>query len=319
MSFLQPLALAVLAGSGAILTAAHLKTRRLARQAGQAVPQVGQIQPVPGGAIHYVELGDPDAPPVVLIHGLAGQLQHFTYAMAEDLARDFHVIALDRPGCGYSRRDDAALADPSAQARMIWEFLDAKLIEAPILVGHSLGGAVSLAMALDRPAHARALALIAPLTHPVGSTAESFLGLRIYRQWVRHLLAQTLAIPMAERTADTVLRQVFDPEPWPDNFLTDAGAALGLRPQAFIAASEDLVAAEAAMPDQSIAYGTIGLPPGAILTGAADAVLNPAEQADPMTEFGLPVTHLPDRGHMLPITVPQTCTGFVRDVAGQVT
>lgn len=180
---------------GALLVAANLWTRRLTRRGADTVPQAGQIVPVNGGSIHYVELGDPSAQSIVLIHGLTGQLQHFTYAMADILARDFHVIALDRPGCGYSTRDNARLATLPEQARMIQEFLDAKGVQSPVLVGHSLGGAVSLAMALDYQDKPLALALLAPLTQFVDQTPAIFKPLEIRTEWLRALIGIPLPSP----------------------------------------------------------------------------------------------------------------------------
>ena len=55
---------------GAALILMHLWTRRLTRMGAQSVPQPGQILPVNGGSIHYVEQGDPEKPTVVMIHGL---------------------------------------------------------------------------------------------------------------------------------------------------------------------------------------------------------------------------------------------------------
>lgn len=122
----------------------------------------GRVVLVDGGSIHYVEQGPKDGTPVVLIHGLSGQLQHFTYGLSELLAKDFRVIAIDRPGCGYSTRENDEFSCPEAQGRMINEALDMLNVEKPILVGHSLGGSVALAMALDRPDQIGALALICP-------------------------------------------------------------------------------------------------------------------------------------------------------------
>ena len=79
-----------------LLAAAHLWTRKLAADAERLVPQVGNMQRVDGGVMHFVDLGPRDAPAVVLIHGLHGQLQHFTYAMSGLLETDFRVVALDR-------------------------------------------------------------------------------------------------------------------------------------------------------------------------------------------------------------------------------
>ena len=298
-----------------ILIKLQWKTRRLAAQAEIAVPQAGQIMPVTDGAIHFVDLGAPDAPPLVLIHGLSGQLQHFTFAMAQDLARDFRVIIPDRPGCGYSRRDGDDLADPSAQARMLWHFLDAILVKDPVVVGHSLGGTVALAMALDRPGQIKALGLIAPLTHPVKQGPDTFKGLAVRSPVLRRILGHTLAVPMAERMADSMLKQIFAPEACPDTFLAEAGAVLGLRPQAYISASADMIAAEDALPDQSMAYAHATLPPGGVLFGDQDAILDYQTQGQAMEKYGFSVKILPNRGHMLPITMPEETNSFVRQVA----
>ncbi|WP_170390795.1 alpha/beta fold hydrolase [Ruegeria arenilitoris] len=299
---------------GAALILMHLWTRRLTRMGAQSVPQPGQILPVNGGSIHYVEQGDPEKPTVVLIHGLTGQLQHFTYAMTDLLADDFHVIAVDRPGCGYSTRDHARLATLPEQARMVHEFLEAKGVSQAILVGHSLGGAVSLAMALDNPERVRALALLAPLTHRVPSTPAIFKALEIRTEWLRSLIANTIAVPLAKTTAPHVIGEAFAPEPAPSDFLNRAGGALGLRPSAYITGSQDLAGVDASIDAQSQRYHELKVG-GGILYGAEDPILSPSQQGAPMVEYGLSFEQLENRGHMIPLTAPEACVEFVRRMA----
>jgi pimeloyl-ACP methyl ester carboxylesterase len=293
-----------------------LRTRALAAQAERQVPQAGQVAPVPGGAIHFVELGPEGAPPLVLIHGLSGQLQHFTYALAGLLAQEFRVIALDRPGCGYSRRDSDDLASLPEQARMIGAFLDARGIESPVLVGHSLGGAVALALALDRPGKIAALALLCPLTRPVTETPPVFKGLMVTSPGLRRLIGHTLAVPLAHATRDRVLAEVFAPEPAPGDFLTRAGGALGFRPQAFIAASADLIGQMRSLPAQAARHGDLAVP-GGVLFGAEDPILAPETQGAAMRAHGLDFETLPGRGHMIPITAPGDCADFIRRMAAK--
>ncbi len=312
MTVMNSIALATLALPAALLAASHLKTRRLARRAETLVPPIGQLQPVPGGLIHYVEMGPIEAPPLVLIHGLSGQLQHFTYALADLLAPDFRLIILDRPGCGYSTRDHDHLAVLPEQARMIQAFLDIRNIEQPILCGHSLGGAIALAMALDAPEKIRGLALLAPLTHPVAD-AGSFKGLIVHSAMMRRLMAQTVAIPAAQRTAAELLQQVFGPNPCPEDFLIRAGGALGLRPKSFIAASADATLASGGIAEQSTRYASELNTPGAVLFGEADAVLSPQANGASMAPYGLPCETESGQGHMLPITAPRRCNQFIRD------
>lgn len=306
--------LVLLLGLGAALYAWSAK---MAADAEAAVPPAGQVDPVRGGAIHFVEMGPPDAPTVVLIHGIAAQLQHWTYAVAERLAEDFHVIALDRPGCGYSERERDELAALPEQARMIWEFLDARGVEKPILAGHSLGGALSLAMALQRPEGAAALALVAPLTHYQREVDPIFKGLEIRSKTLRHLIAHTVAGPVGRATAGKVIAHAFAPEPPIDDFLLGAGAALGLRPRAFVAASGDLVMLEHVMQVQQSRYDTLSVPRG-VLYGDGDALLSPALHGRSMEALGFDYEELAGRGHMLPMTAPEETEAFIRRMAAQV-
>jgi len=299
----------------ALLAVALLWTRHLGRDVETLVPQAGQVQPVPGGAIHFVDLGPRDAPVVVLIHGLSGQLQHFTYGVTDLLTDEFRVIALDRPGCGYSTRDSDDLAALPEQARMIWALLDALGVERPVLAGHSLGGAVALAMAMERAAQTAALALICPLTHRQTGEIEAFKGLEVASPLLRRVIGHTLAVPMAQRTAAEVLEQVFRPEPCPEDFLVRAGGALGLRPRAYIAASADYVAANATISAQQARYAAELKTPGGVLFGAEDNLLPPDRHGAPMTAFGLGHETVAGGGHMLPITAPLACADFIRRMA----
>lgn len=309
----------VILGLLVLLGLANLWTRKLARDAERLVPQPGQIQKVRGGAMHYVDLGAPkaqsEAQTVVLIHGLSGQLQHYTYALAGLLAQDYRVIAVDRPGCGYSvleSGDGATLAD---QGRMIGELLDALGVGPAVLVGHSLGGAVALSMALDRPDKTAALALLCPLTLEQLDTPEIFKGLEIRTSFLRHLIANTIAGPVAKSTAGKVLTEAFSPEASPPDFMDKAGAALGLRPIAFVTATSDFCAVTDQMAAQVARYDTALKAPGGILYGADDNLLPPDLHGQGMVAHGLSYESLPGRGHMIPITAPEDCAAFIRRMA----
>ncbi|MCB8829385.1 alpha/beta hydrolase, partial [Escherichia coli] len=91
----------------------------IAREAERLVPPDGVFREVEGARLHYVSLGTPGKPAIVMIHGLGGQLRNFSYAMAQKLADDFRVILVDRPGSGYSVAHGAIQPDIAAQAAMI--------------------------------------------------------------------------------------------------------------------------------------------------------------------------------------------------------
>lgn len=306
----------LIAAAGILMVIGARKTRAMAAEAVQLVPQAGDIARVPGGAIHYLDLGPRDAPVMVLIHGLGGQMHHFTYAMTGLLESDFRLIVVDRPGCGYSERDSEDQAALPEQARMIRALLEQLGITRPILVGHSLGGAVALTMAVDRPEATAALVLLAPLTHPSATVSPAFDGLDIPNRHLRRLLAQTWAVPLARRGAIETLTEVFRPEPWPADFLDRGGASLGLRPKAFLASVEDFMAS-GGIGAVAERYASRLTMPGGVLYGAEDALLDPTAQGRAMEKYGFTFKALPGHGHMLPITAATESAAFVRQIAAR--
>ena len=309
MSVLISLVLGVLL----VLAACWLWTLKLAVDAEKAVPQAGKILPVTGGAIHYIDDGPRDAQVLVLIHGLAGNMHNCTYALAEQLSPDFRVITIDRPGAGYSTRTDDDLATLPAQAGMIGEFLDELGVEKPVLVGHSLGGALALAMALQRKQRIGALALLCPLAAVIPEPPAVFKPLVIRTAFLRRLIGYTVAAPVAKLTSNTVVVRVFAPEKAPDDFMVRGGGILGLRPSSFIGASADLQSVTLTMPDQAARYSTELDVPGGILFGADDRVLSPDLHGASMQAHGLVYETLPGRGHMIPVTAPQAWRQWAAD------
>lgn len=104
---------------------------------------------VEGRPVRIRTAGDPAAPPVVLLHGIARSLEDWD-AQFSLLGTEYRVLALDLPGFGYSaRRPEPATL--GALARGVLATLDAQGEKRPVhLVGNSLGGAVSLqALVLD--------------------------------------------------------------------------------------------------------------------------------------------------------------------------
>ncbi len=287
-----------------------LYSRGVARKAEAAVPKAGRTTRVKGGEIHWVERGR--GRPVVMIHGLGGQLHHFTYQVVDLLEGEFRCIALDRPGCGYSEREDDRLAALPEQARMVAEFLEAEGIEKPLIVGHSLGGALALTLALEHPDRVGGIALIAPLTHEVPEPPAAFKALAVRSPLARRLIGHTLAVPMGMRTAKKTLAMVFAPEAAPADFVTRGGGALGLRPRAFVASSADFVAS-ADIAGQARRYDGLTIP-GGVLYGDRDAILDFRAQGEalvarlPHLEWEV----LEGRGHMLPITAPEETAAFIR-------
>jgi pimeloyl-ACP methyl ester carboxylesterase len=285
-------------------------TAYTARQVEIADPPRGRFLELDGCRIHYVDEGA--GPPLFLIHGLGGQLGNFTYALAGRLAKEFRVIAVDRPGSGYSTRPAGADPRLRAQGELMAKVIGALKLDRPLVVGHSLGGAIALAVGLDHPESASGLALIAPVTQVVGTPPTAFRGLDIKSPLMRWVVAWTLATPMGIISADRVLNAVFAPEKVPPEFVRLGGGALGLRPQSFYATSTDMEAANDGFADLIQRYSTLAVPAG-ILFGKGDNLLDYRVHGQ-ATKDQIPALDLElmEGGHMLPVTAPEAVADFIR-------
>jgi pimeloyl-ACP methyl ester carboxylesterase len=279
-----------------------------------AVPPLGRFIDVDGAHIHYRDEGS--GPPLLLIHGLAGQMRNFTHSLFDRLKSDYRVVVLDRPGSGYSTRPPDAPATISAQAATIARFANAIGLDQPVVVGHSLGGAIALALALDHPNQVSALALIAPATRLPDRVPPPFQGLLIQSPLLRWLVSWTLAIPMSIANRDRTLATLFGPQAVPSDFAVRGGGLLMLRPRAIFGASTDLMAPKddfAAMPAR---YGAIEVPVG-IIYGTDDRVLDQAANIAAVVSK-LPATDvelIEGGGHMIPMTSAEACARFIARVA----
>jgi pyruvate dehydrogenase E2 component (dihydrolipoamide acetyltransferase) len=112
------------------------------------------------GRFRYVRLGQRRAVPIVLIHGFGSDLESWLFVQ-DDLAAADELIAIDLPGHGGSTKD-VGPGTVESLAEGIGEALAAIGVERAHLIGHSLGGAVALSLALSRPALAAGVTMIAP-------------------------------------------------------------------------------------------------------------------------------------------------------------
>src|SRR4051794_39812362 len=130
-------------------------------------PQQGQTIEVAGAHLNIVDLGPREAggPPVVLLHGASSNLETMR-PLGELLAKHHRVILIDRPGHGWSARDDLRNSTPAVQANIIDEALQQLDIARAIFVVHSLAGAFGPLMALDHPQRIAGLVMLAPLLYP---------------------------------------------------------------------------------------------------------------------------------------------------------
>ena len=288
----------------------------VARRVEQALPAQGKFVDIGADRIHYVERGN--GPPIVFIHGLSGQLRNFAYLPLQDLEQTHRVIVLDRPGSGHSIRGAGSSAGIAAQAQTVARFIEALGLHEPMIVGHSLGGAIALAVGVNHPRSVGRLALIAPLTHMI-APPRVFSQLVIPSSWVRGIVSVTLAVPLGIRHGPAALKAVFAPEVAPKDFAMKGGGLLGLRPRSFRAASSDLVAVNDDLPTLENRYSTLRMPVD-VLYGRGDEILDWRHHGEALTrEVSQATLHLVDGGHMLPITQPAMTIEWLRTLVASPT
>ena len=119
------------------------------------------------GPVHWVDFGGPaGAPPIVMVHGLGGS--HLNWArVARPLTERNKVIALDLPGFGFSpaagRRTTIA-----ANAKVLDRFINETVGGPVILMGNSMGGAITILESAASPQAVAAVVLVDPaLPRPV--------------------------------------------------------------------------------------------------------------------------------------------------------
>ena len=291
-----------------------LATLWIAAKAERLVPPVGRFIEIDGNRIHYVETGE--GRPIVFLHGLGAQLHHFRHTLFGRFGPGYRLIALDRPGSGYSVRASGATGRLPEQADIVRRFIEALGLERPLVVGHSLGGAVTLTLAVEHPQAIAGIALLGPLTHLETRARQRFDLLYVPSRLLRRIMAYTVAIPASLKYAEPTMKFIFAPQAFPTDYMVSGGGWLGLRPAHFHATSTDVVAVEQDLGRIEQRYGEIAMPAG-ILFGSADRVIDIRTHGEPMRDEieGLDFERVDGLGHMLQFIEPERVTAFIKRIA----
>lgn len=140
-----------------ISTFAGLLVIALAICARAQAPEVKSVE-IFGQKIVYQEAGSPANPPVILLHGLGGDMSNWAMTMPT-LAAKYHVFVPDQVGFGKSDKPTA-----NYRVAMLVEFLDVFYrrlgLTKATLVGNSLGGWTAAAFAIAHPEKVENLVLV---------------------------------------------------------------------------------------------------------------------------------------------------------------
>ena len=149
-------------GPGGRITSEDVERTAQALVASAAAPRTEVVELADGTKIAARLAGPPEAvESIVFLHGLGGTQSTWANVLGA-FAETYRIAAVDLPGHGSSDKPSPESTDYSVGgiATKIGELLEKLELAPAVLVGHSLGGATALQLALDRPKLVRALVLV---------------------------------------------------------------------------------------------------------------------------------------------------------------
>jgi len=256
----------LLAGAAALAVSACTSSKEASPMDPDISRPTGQFLTVGSTRLHYRVLGT--GPKVIAIHGASGNLRDWTLGPAQALARGHSVLVIDRPGHGFSQRAPENGGDPSVQAGLMRAAAEQLGFGRAMMIGHSYGGTVALAWALDAPQTVSGLMLLAAPSQVWPGGLGLLNGLNA-NPVTGPVLSRLLPVLVPQGLKEAAVARIFRPQSPPPRYLERVDADLALRPQTVRANAEDL--SELKRHIRSYVPRYPGLPmPVEILHGTAD-------------------------------------------------
>ncbi|PLK25763.1 alpha/beta fold hydrolase [Novosphingobium sp. TH158] len=171
--------------------------------------------------LHYVDWGNPDAPPLILQHGGRDHCRSWDWVAAE-LARDWHVIAADLRGHGDSAWSPDGDYSSHAFIYDFAQFVHTLGHEEVTIIGHSLGGNIVTRFTGLYPEKVRKLVNIeglGPAPHLIAERDARDMGDRL-REWIANKRAASARRPKRYPTIEAAYARMKEE----NTFLTDEQA-----------------------------------------------------------------------------------------------
>lgn len=292
----------LLLGAAALAASAYV-VRVRTRQAEADNPPVGRFVEVDGVRLHYMERGEGE--PLVMLHGDGSLIQDFMSSGLVDMAaRKYRVIVFDRPGYGYSERPRTTVWTPQAQAALLQRALRQIGVGPAVVLGHSWGTLVAVALALDFPEQVRSLVLVSGYYYPsvrldvpvLSAPAVPVLG---------DLMRFTVSPLLSRAIWPAMLRRIFGPAEVPPRFQREFPVGMVVRPSQLRASAADTALMIPATFSLHGRYQELSMPV-VIMAGDGDRHVDTHAQSErlysELPQSTLHITH--GAGHMLHHVAP---------------
>lgn len=289
-------------GAAATLAAAAFVHQR-AWQAERCHPPRGRFVEIDGVRLHYIERGA--GAPLVMLHGLGSMVEELALSPVFALAAArYRVIAIDRPGYGHSSRPRGRWWGPRAQAALVHRMLAELGIERPIVLGHSFGALVALALALAHPAGLRGVVLASGYYFPTGRIDVPLMAppaIPVLGDLLRHTVS-----PLIGRALwPGMLKLMFGPAAVPPYFARFP-VWMALRPSQLRASAEESAVLLPSVFAMQHKYADLAVPP-VLIAGAQDRYVDHERHSVRLAEriAGSELLLSPRAGHMVHHTDPR--------------
>ncbi|MGY4626826.1 alpha/beta fold hydrolase [Bradyrhizobium sp. USDA 4486] len=263
-------------------------------------PPIGVFTECDGVRLHYIERGEAAAPCVVLFHGNGTMIQDLILSgLVDRLAHQYRVICFDRPGFGYSHRPRTRIWTATTQASLFAKALDQLGVRDPVVLGHSWGTLVAIALALRSGYTVSGLVLVSGYYFPT-SRMDFWLMSGPALPLLGDLMRYTISPIIAWAIMPKLMRKLFAPRAISPEFKNEFPISLALRPKQLRAAAEESAFLIPAAAQLQLQYQRIRCPVR-IVHGKADRLIEA------------------DQSRRLHKTLPRSLLGLVEDAGHMVT
>jgi pimeloyl-ACP methyl ester carboxylesterase len=267
---LRPRQTTLLAGA-LILTIMAVVNRAVARGAERRNPPKGSFLEVDDVRLHYSDRGT--GQPVLLLHGNAVTGDDYnTSGVAERLVGTCRVIIFDRPGFGHSERPRWRPWAAMEQAELLHKALVELGVQRPVVVGHSWGTLVALALAIRYPADTAGLVLLSGYYFPTFRLDALMVALGAIPV-LGDILRYTISPLFGWLTMPLTKHLMFAPAPMTGRFRAEYSTGMALRPSQIRATCVDGTFMVPSAMGLRARYGELSLPV-TIMAGDGDKIVS---------------------------------------------
>lgn len=309
-------------GALALLAGSAYYVRRKGAQAEAHNPPKGRFVEVDGVKLHYTEHGDPQAPALVMLHGIGAMGAEMELSgLVERASSQFRVLVFDRPGYGHSDRPTGRRYTPEVQGRLFLQALTQLDVERPVVLAHSWATLIAISMAAQAPRALKGLVLLSGYYTPSARLDVLFNSVPAIPVF-GHLMAHTLSPLVARAIWGASLWRMFSPAPKAlrEAFDQRYPKWLTLRPHSLRAAAAEtaMLIPQSVLLRSQEAELTL---PVVVVAGEQDRLLmtrwHSQRLLDRLSNGRLHV--VPGAGHMVHHAAPDAVFEAVREVATLVT